>query len=157
MDNNDFKKDLDQLIRIFKRMKNKSQDDHFSHLGPAFTQNLDFIINNYEMVRNQIPQDMLAQMGAPFQQMLHQFIEQMKNELGDDFYLDEEVGDTPASQPIITPPAVSAEAPKTAKIDFAAEVAAIDKQLKSPGLSEAQVDALLDRRNYLITRSSSGA
>jgi len=157
MDNNDFKKDLDQLIRIFKQMKNKSQEDHFSFLGPVFTQNLDFIINNYEMVRNQIPQDMLAQMGAPFQQMLHQFIEQMKNELGDDFYLDEEADDTPASQPIITPPAAKAGAPKTTEIDFTAEVAAIDKQLKSPGLTEAQIDALLDKRNYLITRSSSGA
>ncbi|NCA84678.1 MAG: hypothetical protein EOM83_03795 [Clostridia bacterium] len=153
MENNNFKKDLDQLIRIFKRLKNRSQEDHFSHLGPAFTQNLDFIINNYEMVRNQIPQEMLAQMGAPFQQMLHQFIQQMKNELGDDFYLEEDDSETPASQPIITPPAAA----KTTEIDFTAEVAAIDKQLKSPGLTEAQVDALLDRRNQLIARSSSGA
>lgn len=157
MENNDFKRDLDQLIRIFKRMKNKSQEDHFSHLGPAFTQNLDFIISNYEMVRNQIPQDMLAQMGAPFQQMLHQFIQQMKNELGEDFYLDEEDIETHASQAIITPPATSTVPPKVTGSDFTEEIATIDKQLKSPGLTEAQVDALLDRRNQIIARSSSGA
>jgi hypothetical protein len=152
MENNNFKKDLDQLIRIFKRMKNKSQEDHFSHLGPAFTQNLDFIISNYEMVRNQIPQDMLAQMGAPFQQMLHQFIEQMKNELGDDFYLDEQDDETSATQPIITPPAASTLAPTTTGTDFTAEIAAIDKQLKSGGLTDTQTDALLDRRNQIIAR-----
>ncbi len=156
MDNNDFKKDLDQLIRIFKRLKKKSYDDHLAQLGPAFTQNLDFIINNYEIVRNNIPHEMLAQMGAPFHQMLHHFIQQMKSELGDDFNLDEE-DEKFAPHPIITPPGASAEPSKTAEADFTEEVAAIDKHLKSGGLTEAQIDSLLDRRNQIIERSTSGA
>jgi hypothetical protein len=140
MDNSSdsFERDLDQLIRLFKKVKAKTASEHFAHLDPAFMQNLDFIINNYEMVKGNIPREMFGQMGIPFQQLLREFIRQMKLELGEDFgedILDEADGEK----------VVSAE-----KTELANDIEKIDLMLKNPGLSEEEIDALLDKRSDLI-------
>lgn len=140
MDNSSdsFEKDLEQLIRLFKKVKTKTASEHFAHLDPAFMQNLDFIINNYEMVKGNIPKEMFGQMGIPFQQLLKEFIKQMKQELGDDFG-DDVVAETEVDK------LVSAE-----KTELANDIEKIDLMLKNPGLSEAEIDALLDKRSDLI-------
>ncbi|MFW5706069.1 MAG: hypothetical protein ACOCX8_03615, partial [Bacteroidota bacterium] len=84
--NDSFEKDLDQLIRLFKKIKNKTEKEQFSEFDPALAQNLDFIISNYEMMKGNIPKEMLNQMGIPFQQLMRQFIDQMKMELGEEFH-----------------------------------------------------------------------
>jgi hypothetical protein len=146
--NNAFEKDLEQLIRLFKKIKDKTRADQFSHLDPAFAQNLDFIISNYEMVKNNIPKDMLMQMGLPFQQMMREFINHLKTELGDDFddmeameELHEE--DEPS-------PEIKANESVEKTEDFMDEIKAIDARLLKPGLSEAEIDRLLDKRSSLL-------
>lgn len=129
-----FQKDLDQLIRLFKRMKEKSMEDRFSHIDPVFTQNIDFIISNYEMVKNNIPVEMLQRMGFPFQTMLHQFIDQLKEELGEDV-----VPAQPAPEP----------QPKLA-LSHDEDILKIDQLLKKPGLTEEEINVLLDERNRLL-------
>jgi hypothetical protein len=133
-----FERDLDQLIRLFKKVKTKTANEHFSHLDPAFMQNLDFIINNYEMVKGNIPKEMFGQMGIPFQQLLKEFIRQMKQELGEDFG-DDIVAET-GTETITNPE----------KIELASDIEKIDMMLKNPGLSEEEIDALLDQRSDLI-------
>ncbi len=133
-----FERDLDQLIRLFKKVKSKTSSEHFAHLDPAFMQNLDFIINNYEMVKGNIPKEMFSQMGIPFQQMLKEFIKQMKQELGEDFG-DDLVADT-GTEALTSPE----------KAELANDIEKIDLMLKNPGLSEEEVDALLDKRSDLI-------
>jgi hypothetical protein len=140
MDNNSdsFERDLDQLIRLFKKVKTKTASEHFAHLDPAFMQNLDFIINNYEMVKGNIPKEMFGQMGIPFQQLLKEFIKQMKQELGDDFG-DDIVGETAIES-----------STNSEKAELANDIEKIDLTLKNPGLSEEEIDALLDKRSDLI-------
>ena len=140
MDNSSdsFERDLDQLIRLFKKVKSRTSSEHFAHLDPAFMQNLDFIINNYEMVKGNIPKEMFGQMGIPFQQLLKEFIRQMKQELGEDFGDDilDETG--------------SGKIDNTEKAELANDIEKIDLMLKNPGLSEEEIDALLDKRSDLI-------
>lgn len=135
--NDSFEKDLEQLIRLFKKIKDKSKAEHFSKLDPAFAQNLDFIINNYEMVKNNIPKEMFTQMGLPFRQLMREFISQLKNELGDKFEMDTEM-ETMVEDSI------------PQKQEFLNDIDEIDKKLKTPGLSEEQVNNLLDKRNALL-------
>jgi hypothetical protein len=144
MDNSSdsFERDLEQLIRLFKKVKSKTSGEHFAHLDPAFMQNLDFIINNYEMVKGNIPKEMFGQMGIPFQQLLKEFIKQMKQELGDDFG-DDLVEDHS------TGTAIDINV-KTEKAELANDIEKIDLMLKNPGLSEVEIDALLDKRSDLI-------
>ncbi len=144
--NDSFEKDLEQLIRLFKKIKNKTATDRFNQIDPALTQNLDFIINNYEMMKGNISKDMLNQMGFPFQKMMHEFITQMKQELGeefDDFDLDDE-------EPVDEPPKEAIENPKPLSND----IAEIDARLRKPGLSDAEIDALLDKRNQLLNEGN---
>jgi len=137
--NESFEKDLEQLIRLFKKIRTNSQNEQFAHLDKAFTQNLDFIINNYEMVKNSIPKEMLSQMGLPFQKMLHEFIDQLKAELGEEIYKDE------------TKSLINEDNKKGLEND----IEEIDIMLKRPGLSEEELNRLLDKRNEIIIKRQS--
>lgn len=128
-----FQKDLDQLIRLFKKMKEKSMENQFSHIDPVFTQNIDFIINNYEMVKNNVPVEMLNRMGFPFQQMLHQFIDQLKDELGE-----------------VETPLEPMEVKAKLSTGHSEDISKIDLLLKKPGLTEEEINELLDHRNRLL-------
>jgi regulator of PEP synthase PpsR (kinase-PPPase family) len=136
--NDSFERDMDQLIRLFKKIKTKTTSEQFAHLDPAFVQNIDFIINNFEMVKGNIPKEMFIQMGIPFQQLLKEFIKQMKQELGEDFA--EEV------EPEV----------KVQKSELANDIEKIDLMLKNPGLSEEELNALLDKRSDLIRDKDNG-
>ncbi len=145
-DTNDaFEKDLEQLIRLFKKIKDKTSANQFSHLDPAFAQNLDFIISNYEMVKNNIPKGMLTQMGLPFQQMMREFINHLKTELGEEFEEMEELHEEAE-----TKSEIKATEAVEKNGDFMDEIKAIDARLQKPGLSEAEIDRLLDKRSSLL-------
>ena len=146
--NNTFEKDLEQLIRLFKKIKNKTSANQFSHLDPAFAQNLDFIISNYEMVKNNIPKGMLSQMGLPFQQMMREFINHLKSELGDEFEEFEDMEEL--NEEAETKSEIKATEAVEKTGDFMDEIKAIDARLQKPGLSEAEIDQLLDKRSSLL-------
>jgi predicted DNA binding CopG/RHH family protein len=143
--NDSFEKDLEQLIRIFKKIRSDKQNEQFAHLDKAFTQNLDFIINNYEMVKNSIPREMLSQMGLPFQKMLHEFIEQLKGELGEDL---NEFEQNRLTNIPITETFTKSGVTKSLTDD----IETIDMMLKKPGLSVDELNILLDERNRIIKK-----
>jgi hypothetical protein len=142
--NENFEKDLEQLIRLFKKIKDKTKAEDFSHLDPAFAQNLDFIINNYEMVKNNIPKEMFSQMGIPFQQMMREFIKHLKTELGEDYNEEELITEDEVEEDL------SDDTDDVQIIKASEEIKKIDAALKKPGLSAEQIDKLLDRRNALL-------
>jgi hypothetical protein len=144
--NDSFENDLEQLIRLFKKIKDKTKAEQFSHLDPAFAQNLDFIISNYEMVKNNIPKDMFTQMGLPFQQMMKEFISHLKTELGDEFE-DEELHEEDDLTDAVTEPMQKVD---SHKLNLSDEVRKIDELLKKPGLSEEKINKLLDRRSMIL-------
>lgn len=141
--NESFRRDLDELIRLFKKMKEKSGDDRFEHIDPMFKQHLDFVINNYEMVKNSNQVEMLNQMGFPVQQMLRQFIEMMKKDLGEDL-TPEEPAETKVAPPTKESPVENTDE----------AIRRIDQLLQKPGLTEEQLNDLLDKRNQLVNKKS---
>lgn len=147
--NDAFERDLEQLIRLFKKIKDKTKAEQFSHLDPAFAQNLDFIINNYEMVKNNIPKEMFTQMGLPFQQMMKEFINHLKQELGEDFDEEDLLNDD--EQDLSEDITTTAETTQPeGQVQLSDEIKKIDAALKKPGLTDEQIDKLLDRRNALL-------
>jgi len=141
-----FENDLEQLIRLFKKIKDKTKAEQFSHLDPAFAQNLDFIISNYEMVKNNIPKDMFTQMGLPFQQMMKEFISHLKTELGEEFEEEELMEEEDVIDAI---PEQKQEA-ESHTLNISDELRKIDELLKKPGLSEEKINKLLDRRSMIL-------
>jgi hypothetical protein len=129
----DFEKDLDELIRLFKQIRERIKTDQFSHLDPHFTQNLDFIINNYEMMKHSIPKELISQMGPTLHQLMREFVSQLKSEFGEDLNTGPEE-----------------EKASTEKVELFDDIRKIDERLKNPGLSDEEINKLLDRRNSLL-------
>lgn len=138
-----FEEDLEKLIQLFKRIKDKSASQLFTDFDKTLVQNLDFMIKNYETFKNNIPVDFINQMGEPFQQMLKQMIEQLEEELGDDFLYtaSQEPKQQIENEPVKNIPVASNEAASNDEM-----IRQIDEMLKNPGLSESDINKLLDRR-----------
>jgi predicted nucleic acid-binding Zn-ribbon protein len=137
-----FHDNLDELIKLLRKMKEKSDDYEFPGVPKMFFSNFDFVINNYEMMKNQISDQLLNQFGEPIKQMVADMVEQLREELGDDLEFDT-TEDAPANEPVI-------EVDENESLDEALQ--RIDKRLKAPGLSETEIDKLLDERSKIRDR-----
>ena len=133
-----FHDNLDLLIKLLRKLKEKSSGDEIPGIPKMFFSNFDFVINNYEMMKNQISDQLLNQFGEPIKKMVAEMVEQLKEEVGEDFDLEEEEIEAPEEKLEIEPGADSKEA-----------LEKIDEMLKKPGLSEEEIDKLLDERSRL--------
>lgn len=134
MEDEQFKKDLDELFRLFKKMvENKSLDD-VPGVNKMMLQQFQFFFSNYENMKEQIADQLQGQFGDSVKDMVKTLVQQLKEELGeDDLLIFEEEEETPILS-----------------IDEAGnDIAKIDELLRNPGLSEEQVNELLDKRANL--------
>ena len=93
-----------------------------------FFVNFDYFVSNYEHMKQQISDQLLQQFGEPIKQIVAEMVDHLQSELGE---LAQE--DLPAPEvPVIT--------------GKKRTVAEIDELLKNPGLSEEEIDKLLDER-----------
>lgn len=129
-----FSENLDLLIKLLRKMKDKSKLDQIPGLTIV---NFDFFLENYEKMKNQISDQLLQQFGEPIKQMIAEMVEQLKEELsemGED--VDQILGeDITPDTPIITGQRKTVEE--------------IDEELKKPGLTDEDIDRLLDERSKL--------
>ena len=123
-----FKENLDLLIRLFKKLKDKTPMDEIPGIDKNMYQNFDMFLKNYENMRDQISEELLQNFGEPMKKMIADLVEQLKGELGDDFEEEEQ---------------------SVEMKEFRRDVAQIDELLKNPGLSEEEVNQLLDERMKL--------
>lgn len=123
-----FSENLDLLIRLLRKMKDKSQFQSMPGLPPMFFVNFDYFVSNYEQMKQQISEQLLQQFGEPIKQIVAEMVDHLQSELGE--LAQEEL---PAPEvPVIT--------------GKKRTVAEIDELLKNPGLSEEEIDKLLDER-----------
>jgi len=135
-----FNENLDLLIKLLRKLKDKASYEDFPGMPKMFLANFDFVINNYEMMKNQISEQLLSQFGEPIKKMVADMVDQLKDELGDDIELEseEEKPDLLLSE----------------TNDVRKAIEEIDNLLKKPGLSEEEVNKLLDERTRLKSRLS---
>lgn len=126
-DNKSFRENLDNLIELFKKLREKSTQSEHKDLDPMLINNLDSLIRNYDMVKDSFPDEMLNKIGAPIQGIIEQAISQLKEQLGEDF-----VTETPVQE---------------IKIE---SISDIDAKLTKPDLTPQEIDALLDKRAKLL-------
>lgn len=137
-----FRRDLEELILILKKIKANVNDPRFGHLDPMMRQSIDFVINNYEDIKQNLSPELLTQMGFPFQEVIRNFLTIIKRELGEEFIADyqEEI---PESQSSPQPTSLSVT-------DAEERIRLIDQMLARPGLKPEAIDQLLDERNDLL-------
>jgi len=124
-----FSENLDLLIKLLRKLKDKSQFEGMPGVPKMFIMNFDFFLQNYDKMKDQISEQLLQQFGEPIKQMVADMIEQLQDEL--DSTLTPEV-ETSVESPVIT--------------GHRRTVEEIDEMLKKPGLSEEEIDRLLDER-----------
>ncbi|MEN8224981.1 MAG: hypothetical protein ABFS05_06425 [Bacteroidota bacterium] len=128
-----FNENLDLLIKLFKKLKERSSIEDIHGIDKNFYQNFEFLLSNYENMRDQLSEELLDKFGEPVKAMIASLVDQLKRELGDDISeLDIE------------------QETEIEEIKVPDDVSKIDEMLKKPGLSEEEVDKLLDERMKII-------
>lgn len=149
-DQESFKKDLDELIRILKQIKANVNDPRFDHLDPMMKQSIDFVITNYENIKDHISVQMLDSMGIQFHQIIRQFLEIMKSDLGEGYDFENQLSETSKKPTTYESPSLPDA------IDIDERIKLIDDMLKRPGLNDEAIDKLLDERNHLLSLHRGG-
>lgn len=123
-----FNENLDLLIKLFKKLKDKASFDDMPGIDKTFYQNFEYLLSNYENMRDQLSEELLSKFGEPVKGMIAGLVEQLKMELGEDIDLDE-----PEKEELVVPE----------------DIAKIDELLGNPDLSDEETDKLLDERSRL--------
>lgn len=124
-----FSENLDLLIKLLRKLKDKSQFESLPGVPKMFIMNFDFFLQNYDKMKDQISEQLLQQFGEPIKQMVADMVEQLQDELDQNIIPETE---TSYESPIIT--------------GHKRTVEEIDELLKKPGLSGDEIDRLLDER-----------
>jgi L-lactate utilization protein LutC len=130
-----FSENLDLLIKLLRKLKNKSHFEGMPGVPKMFVTNFDFFLQNYERMKDQITAQLLQQFGEPIKQMVADMVDQLKEELDEDLLTETE---SPSDSPVITGQKRTVEE--------------IDILLKNPALSQEEIDKLLDERHQLKLR-----
>lgn len=138
MEDENFKKDLDELFRLFNKLiKDKSIDD-ISGINKTMLKQFEFFFSNYDSMKEQLAYQLQGQYGEQVKEMVKTLLQQLKDELGEDEFL---VIEDEIEEPIIEE--------ELNKIIGKTEREKIDEMLTRPGLTEEQVNELLDKRSNL--------
>lgn len=131
MQEDEFKKELDELFRLFKKLVEKKDLKDVPGVNQFMLQQFQFFFNNYDTMKDQIADQLRGQFGDSVRDMVRTLVEQLKEELDEDIML------TPEEEPKV-------------QIDISGDtIAEIDELLKNPELTEDQINELLDRRRSL--------
>ena len=136
MEDEKFKKDLDELFRLFKKLVENKSIDEVPGVDKFMLSQFQMFFSNYDNMKDQIADQLQGQFGDSVKEMVRTLVEQLKEELDEDDLLQfEEVEE----EPIIS-------------IDLVGRnVQEIDELLKNPELSEDQINELLDKRANLLS------
>ena len=141
MEDESFKKDLDELFRLFNKLiKDKSIDD-VPGLNTGMLKQFEFFFSNYEGMKDQLMYQLQGQYGDSVKEMVRTLVKQLREEVGEDDFLSLE-----EEAEIIEEPQIETE---LQQIVGKTEREKIDELLKKPGLTEKQVNELLDKRSNL--------
>ncbi|NOU45846.1 MAG: hypothetical protein HOO86_02150 [Bacteroidales bacterium] len=133
MENDDFKKNIDELFRLFKRLVEKHPIEDMPGMNRFQLEQLKLFLSNYESMRDQISFEMVNQVNEPMKEMLVMFIRQLREQLGEEAF--------ESAIAIESPDAVSDKVS-----DKELDIKKIDELLTNPALTEAEIDNLLDQR-----------
>lgn len=138
MEDESFKKDLDELFRLFNKLiKDKSIDD-VPGLNTAMLKQFEFFFSNYDTMKDQLMYQLQGQYGDSVKEMVRTLVKQLREEVGEDDFL---IIEDETEEPLIEE--------ELQKIEGKTEREKIDEFLKNGKLTEEQINKLLDKRSNL--------
>lgn len=151
MENDDLKKQIDDLFRLFRKAMDKFTPDDMPGIDKAQMEQLKAYLTQYELIKDQFSVEMFGMMDN---NMAKNFISMLTNrlreQLGEDADSDVEVENHIKDVEIKEK---AFESLQTGE-NYQTLIDAIDAQLKNPDLSEEEIDTLLDKRQKMTNKMS---
>ena len=133
MTDDNFKKDLDELFRLFKKMVETKSLDEVPGVDKFMLQQFQMFFSNYDTMKDQIARQLQGQFGESVKHMVKTLVQQLKEELDEDVLLNIQQQEEEIKPPV--------------EIDRVGnDIRKIDEMLLNPDLTEEQINELLDRR-----------
>ena len=144
MENENIKKQMEEVLRLFKKMMEKYPPDSVPGIDKFQAEQLKMMLSNYENMEIRFSSDMFGIFDeATTQKILSQLIQQLRDQLGEDAYEDE-----PKQISIVDKKEKEFEELPT-EDRYVALLDAIDTELKKPDISMEEIDNLLDKRKRI--------
>lgn len=144
MENERIKKQMEELVRLFKKMMEKFPPDSIPGIDKAQAEQLKMMLSNYDDMQISFSSDMFGLFDEEMtEKLLSRLIKQLKDQLGED-------ADEPVAEQLSIVDKKEKEFEQLPTEDrYVALLDAIDSELKKPNLSMEEIDDLLDRRKRI--------
>ena len=147
MENENINNQMKELFRLFKKMMEKYPPDSMPGIDKAQAEQLKMMLSNYDEMQVSFSSDMFGLFDEETtQKILSRLIQQLRDQLGEDAYDNEETAKEQFS--IVDKKEKEFEQLPT-EDRYVALLDAIDSELKKPNLSMEEIDDLLDRRKKI--------
>ena len=148
MADDDLKKQIDELFRLFKKVMEKFPPDDVPGMDKAQMDQLKAYLTQYENVKDQFSVEMFSMMDNDMaKHFISMLTRKLREQLGEDADLDI---DAESENHIldVERKEKAFESLQTGE-NYQVLIDAIDAQLKNPNLTEEEIDTLLDKRQKL--------
>lgn len=147
MEDENFKKELEEFFRLFKRLVEKESIEGFNVADPQQMEQIKAFMAQFENMKDEINMEMVRV--DPFtKMMISTMVQQLREQLGPD---DEQPQQTTAEE-IVDQKEEELKALSDESQRMVSLIETIDEQLKNPELSDDEIDALLDRRSRISSK-----
>ena len=143
MENEDINKQMEELLRLFKKMMEKYPPDSIPGIDKTQAEHLKMMLSDCDNMKISFSTDMFGMFDQETtQKILSRLIEQLREQLGEDAYdVEEQIS-------IVDKKEKEFEQLPT-RDRYVALIDAIDAELRKPDLSMEEIDNLLDRRKNI--------
>ena len=148
-DNEDLKKQIDELFRLFRKVMEKYPPDDVPGMDKAQMEQLKAYLTQYDSIKDQFSVEMFGMMdNGMARQFIAMLTKKLREQLGEDADIDE-VPENHIQDVEIKEKAF--ESLQTGE-NYQSLIDAIDAQLKNPNLTDDEIDTLLDKRQKLLSK-----
>ena len=136
MEDENFKQELEDLFRLFKRLVERESLDEIPGVDSQQIEQLKAFMAQFDNIKDQLKMEKI-QVDPFTKMMVSTLVKQLREQLGDDI---EGIGEIEESRHVA--------------IEEPTSIAAIDEMLKNPDLTDDEIDALLDKRSQFSNKLS---
>lgn len=136
MEDENFKQELEDLFRLFKRLVERESLDEIPGVDSQQIEQLKAFMAQFDNIKDQLKMEKV-QVDPFTKMMVSTLVKQLREQLGDDI---EGIGEIEESRHVA--------------IEEPTSIAAIDEMLKNPDLTDNEIDALLDKRSQFSNKLS---
>lgn len=130
MEDENFRKELEDLFRLFKRLVEKEASEGLQDMDPQQVEQLKAFMAQFDDVKEKLKIEQVHV--DPFSKMMvSSLVQQLREQLGPEALVDDD-------EPVL-------------KIEEAKTVESIDEMLRNPNLSDQEIDELLDKRMQILS------